>query len=84
MEDNPYFAILNSMEKQTTDMIPTVLRMGIMVSEKKLDIGGTTQDGVGVAIYKNDDISLSPGDSVLVAMLDDDQRPIILCKVAKL
>ncbi|HIT53131.1 MAG TPA: hypothetical protein IAD07_04245 [Candidatus Fimivicinus intestinavium] len=84
MQDNPFAAMLNIIKESARALNSPPLRIGEVISTAplKVDVAGTPQDGS--TIQKNAELgNLSTGDRVLLACLDDDQRFIILCKVAR-
>ncbi|QEY34611.1 hypothetical protein FL966_05835 [Caproiciproducens galactitolivorans] len=82
MEDNPYVKIVQLVRNQADRQIPTLFRLGTVISPNplKIDVSSTVQDEG--ALFKNAALGeLESGDSVLLVTLDGDQHFIILCKV---
>lgn len=82
MEDNPYVKILQIFRNQTKNQIPTLFRLGTVISSNplKIDVSNTVQDAD--SLLKSSTLKeLKAGDSVLLVTLDGDQHFIILCKV---
>lgn len=84
MEENPFFSLVENIEKVAGGGT-TAFRIGSVLTASPLtmDVCDTIQDRDSFA-GKAVGVTLTPGDKVLLANMDDDQSYIILCKVEEL
>ena len=85
MEDNPYFKFISVLRGDQDSRPPELinLKLGEMLSDKSMSIDGLVIDLNDSGLFKAQGLLLAKGDHVLVAIMEDGDDMIIICKVVK-